>query len=124
MLTILPMLEQKDVVPYCQKLHKIYHPGFYLYVGKDKGKRLATGLFEIQKDHVQVVYYESEDPEDIHLLDGILRAGFHYADQHGIPSGMIPISFYKKQKKQLEQLNYPSQPLFDISNFFAKYKNC
>lgn len=124
MLTITLELSKDKVLEYTKKSKQIYDAGHYLYLAKDNGEVLAAGLFKIEGDMSYIAYYETTEEKDYHLFDGILRAGFNYAGDQGISTGMIPESFREQYTGFFERLNYPNQPMFEISNFFSKYKNC
>lgn len=124
MLTITPCLDKAAIAAYCKKCRKPWSAAFYLYRAENRGQVLAAGLFEVGGDQVQVMLYEAEDPADPFLFDGILRAGLNYAADQGIPNGFIPEDFRYAHRGLFAQLNYPIQPVFDITNFFQKYKNC
>lgn len=124
MLEITPCLDRQVLAKYCKKCTRIASAAFYLYRAMDGDEVLAAGLFEVQSDFVQVVYYESADPDDHFLLDGILRAGFHYAEQQGIGKGCIPDAFREDHRNLFSRLNYPPNIMFDITNFFSKFKSC
>lgn len=124
MLTIAPCLEKETVVSYCKKCRKVYSAAFYLYLAENRGETLAAGLFQVDSDSVQVVYYEGVDPADHFLFDGVLRAGLNYAAEHGIQNGLIPEEFRHTHRELFSQLTYPIHAQFDITNFFQKYKNC
>lgn len=112
------------ILPYCKDVGRAYHPGYYLYVAEDSNETLASGLFEIKADSVETVDYRGVDAEDFSLFDGILRAGFNYAGEQGIPKGFIPEGFRAQHKDMFDKLNYPNESSFSIENFFSKYKNC
>lgn len=124
MLTITPCLDRLTVASYCKKCKKVYSAGAYLYRAENRGELLAAGLFEISADRVEVLLYEAQDTADVHLFDGILRAGLNYAAEHGVENGLISEMFYFQHVSLFNQLNYPADPLFNITNFFRKYKNC
>lgn len=124
MLTITPSLEKQTVAAYCKKCKKVWSDGCYLYLAESRGEVLAAGLFEAGGDKVRAVYYEAADPSDRTLFDGILRAGLNYAAGQGIENGLIPEEFRSRHQELFAALNYPAQPLFNITNFFRKYKNC
>lgn len=124
MLTITPCLDKQAIAAYCKKCKKPYSAAFYLYRAENRGQVLAAGLFEVGGEEVCAVLYEAEDPSDHFLFDGILRAGLNYASEQGIPNGHIPEDFRYLHRELFAKLNYPIQPVFDITNFFQKYKNC
>ena len=123
MLEIIPNLDDKLLAVYCKKCGKLHGPSFYLYLAIDRGETLAAGLFEVESNRVNVVYYESVE-EDPHLFDAVLRAGLNYAAEHGISKGYLPEPFRSHHRTFFAKLNYPPQSLFDITNFFRKYKSC
>ena len=59
MLEIIPNLDDKLLALYCKKCGKLHGPSYYLYLAIDRGETLAAGLFEVESDQVNVVYYES-----------------------------------------------------------------
>lgn len=124
MLTITPCLDKSIVSSYCKKCRQVYSAALYLYIAEDRGQSLGAALFEIGGDRVRIVYYEAADPADAFLFDGIMRAGLNYASQQGLANGLIPEDFRYTHRELFAKLNYPVQPLFDITNFFSKYKNC
>jgi hypothetical protein len=97
---------------------------FYLYIAENSGKTIASCLFEVGGDSVAFLLYECEDKDDYWLFDGMLRAGFNYAFEHGISTGCIPEEQRMRYAGLFARLNYPAAPEFDITNFFKKYKNC
>ena len=124
MLEIKPYLDRATVSGYCRKCGKPYSEAFYLYLAKDGGETLAAGLFEMQPDRVTALHYESTDPQDFFLLDGILRAGLNYASEQGVETGVLPEELRQAHKAAFERLNYPPECEMNIVNFFTKYKNC
>ncbi|MGI6404436.1 MAG: hypothetical protein ACOX0K_09600 [Oscillospiraceae bacterium] len=123
MLEIIPNLDDKLLALYCKKCGKLHGPSYYLYLAIDRGETLAAGLFEVESDQVNVVYYESVE-EDPYLFDAVLRAGLNYAAEHGITKGHLPEPFRSAHRAFFAKLNYPPQSTFDITNFFRKYKSC
>jgi len=123
MLEIVPNVDDRMLAVYCRKCGKLHGPSFYLYLAVDGGETLAAGLFEVESDKVNVVYYESRE-DDPYLFDAILRAGLNYASEHGITQGHLPEHFRGEHKAYFAKLNYPPQSTFDITNFFRKYKSC
>lgn len=124
MLTITPCTERDTVLAYCKKCRIPLDAGHYLYLAENRGERLAACLFEIGGDRVQVLLYESAEPGDAFLFDGVMRAGLNYAAGQGVENGFIPEQFRFLHRALFAKLNYPLQPLFNITNFFNKYKNC
>lgn len=124
MLSIKPYEDKAAIVSYCKKCKKLYSEALYLYLAADGGDVLAAALFEVGGDTVQVVYYESTEPEDFYLFDAVLRAGLNFASEHGLSNGHIPEQFRQKHNALFAKINFPIQPTFGISNFFQKYKNC
>ena len=123
MLEIKPYADSKLLAEYCRQCGKISGPQFYLYLAKEGERLLAAGLFEIDSNSVDVVFYEG-DEGDAWLLDAVLRAGLNYAASHDIPTGRLPEEFRREHRALLAKLNYPPQAEFGIANFFRKYKNC
>ena len=123
MLEIQPSTDLKLLAQYCGRCGKIPGPQFYLYLAKEREQLLAAGLFEIGPSSVDVAFYQG-DESDAWLLDAVLRAGLNYAAGHGITTGRLPEEFRQTHSALLAKLNYPPQAEFDITNFFAKYKNC
>lgn len=124
MLEITPCLDDKLLIAYCRKCDRLPGPAFYLYLAENRGEIQAAGLFEVESDRVNAVYYESIEREDAYLFDAVLRAGLNYAAGQGIPKGCLPEAFRDRHRELFAQLNYPPQSVFDITNFFSKYKNC
>lgn len=124
MLTITPCLEKEPVQAFAKKCQKVYHAGMYLYQAVERGNVVATALFEITSELVQICYYEADEPDDHFLFDGVFRAGLNYAAEQGLETGLIPESFCARQSRLLAGLKYPMQEAFNITNFFQKYKNC
>lgn len=124
MLEIKPCTDKQTILPYCKKAGLPYTEAFYLYRALDSVKVLAAGLFQVGGNQVDVVLYESGEPGDHFLFDAVLRAGLNYAASFDIQSGHIPEPFRQRHEKLFEKLNFPPDPVFGISNFFTKYKNC
>jgi hypothetical protein len=124
MLEIKPSTDIKRVAGFCRKLGRVPSEAYYLYTAENAGKSLASCLFEVGGEAVTFLLYECEDKNDYWLFDGILRAGFNYAFEHGINTGRIPEEQRHKYEGLFAKLNYPAAPEFDITNFFKKYKNC
>ena len=122
MLTISPILDRVGVVPLCREAGVPYTGAFYAYRAENRGTILAYALFEVLDDSVRVVSFQGQ--EDADLFDGLLRAGFQYAGKEGIETGWIPETFRQTHHTRFAALNYPAAAQFDITNFFAKYKNC
>ena len=123
MLEIKPSTDLKLIAEYCGQCGKIPGPQFYLYLAREGERLLAAGLFEIDSNSVDAVFYQG-DGQDSWLLDAVLRAGLNYAASHGIPTGRLPEEFRQAHSALLAELKYPPQAEFDITNFFSKYKNC
>lgn len=123
MLEIKPCLDKPAVAAYCRDQGKVYSEAFYIYEAVSRGDTLAAALFEITSNEVSVFHYRG-DEGDFALFDGVLRAGFHYAEENGIPQGFIPGEFRELHKSLFDRLSYPIQEKFSIANFFLKYKNC
>ena len=123
MLEVKPSTDPKLLAEYCRQCGKIPGPQFYLYLGREGERLLAAGLFEILSSSVEVVFYRG-DEQDVWLMDAVLRAGLNYAARHGIPTGRLTEEFRDTHSALFAKLNYPPQAEFDITNFFAKYKNC
>ena len=123
MLEITPSFDAGLLAKYCKQCEKLPGPAFYLYLAKDREAQLAAGLFEIFSDRVEAVFYEG-DGDDPHLFDAVLRAGLNYAAGQGIQTGRLTEGFRQRYAALFAPLNYPDWPEFDITNFFAKYKNC
>jgi|GEM_PF-591578 len=123
LLEIRPCLDKPVVAAYCKKCGKIPTEAFYVYLAANRGETLAAGLFEITSTQVCALLYESGE-EDAFLFDGVLRAGLNYAAEYGIPNGFIPEEFRLLHRDKFQNLSYPIQQKFNISNFFAKYKSC
>lgn len=124
MLEIKPSLDNRLIAAYCKKCGKLPGPEFYLYQATNRGEQLAAALFEVTSDRVSVLWYQAEDEGDFYLLDAVLRAGLNYAAEHGISTGCLPEEFRQAHSASFAKMNYPAQSVFDITNFFAKYKNC
>lgn len=124
MLEVVACVDKQELVKHCKNLKIPYSEALYLYVARDKDETLAAGLFEVESNGVRTLYYEAQDPADAWLFDAILRAGFHYASEHGITNGTIPETFRSEHRGLFSKLNFPAQATFDITNFFKKYKNC
>lgn len=124
MLEIKPCFDIPTLAVYAKNCGKAPGESLYLYMAKDGGETLAAGLFEVQSDKVCTLFYESADPDDIFLFDGILRAGLNYASEQGIETGCIPEDFRQSHKNKFARLNYPPETEMNIVNFFNKYKNC
>lgn len=124
MLEIKPCLDKQTMIGYCKKCKRAYSEAFYLYLATNRNHVLAAGLFEVGSEEVQAVYYESTEPQDAFLFDGILRAGLNYAAGQGIENGRLPEDFRQSFHDLFAELNYPAAPVFNITNFFQKYKNC
>lgn len=124
MLTITPSVEKAVVAEYCKRCKRPYSEAFYLYRAEDRGETLAVCLFEVGASEVRVLLYEGADQDDLYLFDGLLRAGLNYASEHGIENGCIPEEFRQRHEALFAKLNYPVQRVFNITNFFSKYKNC
>lgn len=124
MLEIKLCLDRTKLSEWCKDAGHAYSEAFYAYVAENRGQELAVGLFNVSSDYVEVVWYRSQDNADVYLFDGVLRAGFHYADDQGIEQGSIPEDFRRGHRQAFDKLNYPVSELFNIVNFFAKYKNC
>lgn len=124
MLEIKPCTERKKIAEYCKKCGELPDEAFYLYLAVSREEQLAACLFKVSGDCVTARFYECADEGDYWLFDGMLRAGFHYAYEQGIPTGCIPESFRAERQRLFSKLNYPITPEFDITNFFKKYKNC
>ena len=122
MLTISPVLDRAGVVPLCREAGVTYTGAFYAYRAENRGTTLACALFEVLDDSVRVVSYKGQ--KDVDLFDGLLRAGFQYAGKEGIETGCIPEPFRQAYHTRFAVLNYPAAAQFNITNFFAKYKNC
>jgi hypothetical protein len=124
MLEIKPSTDKKRIAAFCRRLGKLPSEAFYLYTAENAGETLASCLFEVGGEAVAFLLYDCVDMNDYWLFDGMLRAGFNYAFEHGIVTGIIP----EEQRAQYEglfaKLKYPAAPEFDITNFFKKYKNC
>lgn len=124
MLSITVCLDKPTIISFCRRSKKPFSEAFYLYRAQNGEQVLAAALFEVNGDHVSVISYETEAPDDLSLFDGMLRAGLHYASEQGIETGCIPESFRFVHRDLFAKLNYPISPTFNITNFFNKYKNC
>lgn len=124
MLEIKACTDKRQVTAYCRKCGRVPGEDFYLYLASDGGEALASALFQVLSAEVRVLYYEAADPQDASLMDGVLRAGLNYASRFGIPKGCIPEALRYEHRALFAQLNYPTAQVFDILNFFQKYKNC
>lgn len=124
MLTIALCEDKKTIQSFCKKCKRPFSEALYMYIAKDGETILGSALFEVCSDSVQVVLYDAEDQEDFFLLDGILRAGLNFAALQGIENGHIPEQLRQEHRNMFQRLNYPIQPVFNITNFFSKYKNC
>jgi hypothetical protein len=124
MLEIKPNLTKPAIAGACRQCGRAYSEAYYLYTAADGGEVLAAGLFEMRSDRVVAVHYESTDPGDHFLFDGILRAGLNYAAGQGVELGLIPESFRQENRHCFEKLRYPPEREWNIVNFFQKYKNC
>lgn len=124
MLTITPCMEKQMLLSYCKKCRKPMTAGHYLYLAQNRDQMLAACLFEISSNQVEVLLYESYEPDNAFLFDGVLRAGLNYAARQGVEDGIIPEQFHFAHQHLLDKLNYPLCPMFNIVNFFQKYKNC
>lgn len=122
MLEIGLCLDKKAINAACKQAGRVYSEAFYLYRATDRGEVLASVLFEVLSDCVKTVCYLGGD--DPFLFDGLLRAGFHYAEGQGIETGWIPDEFRDAYAILFAPLNYPASQRFNIVNFFSKYKNC
>lgn len=123
MLEITPSLDEALVREYCKKCGRLPGPQHYLYVASDRGEAVSAALFEVQSDRVIALWYEGPE-DDAWLFDAVLRAGLNYASEQGIVSGYLPEAFRQAHGGLFSQINYPAQALFDITNFFQKYKSC
>jgi len=107
----------------CKHFGKIYGNEFYLYEALSSDEILGSILFEVKSSLVETVGY-SGPQGDFALFDGLIRAGLNYAEMHGIEAGGIPEPFRQEHQALFAHLNYPPQTVFNIVNFFGKYKNC
>jgi len=123
MLEVQPSTDPKLLAQYCRQSGKMPGPQYYLYLAKEGERLLAAGLFEIDSDSVDAVFYQG-DEQDAWLLDAVLRAGLNYAAGHGITTGRLPEELRQTHSALFAKLNYPSEAEFNITNFFGKYKNC
>ena len=124
MLEIKPSTDRLMIARYCKKCGIVPGEAFYLYTAADSGELLAAALFEVLSDRVSILHYETQEGQDPFLMDGILRAGLQYASRFGIENGCIPENLRYEHRALFAKLNYPAPPVFNITNFFAKYKNC
>lgn len=124
MLEIKPCTAKKKIAEYCRKCGKLPDESFYLYLALNRDELLAAALFEVGGESVKVLLYEAADEADHWLFDGMLRAGFNYAYDHGLATGCVPEAFRLSHRNLFAKLNYPVTAEFDITNFFRKYKNC
>ena len=123
MLSISLCRDTRRTAAACKDLGKIYGEEFYLYEAMNNDEILASVLFEVKSSLVEVVGYQGPG-DDFGLFDGLLRAGLNYAGLHGIEAGRIPEAFRHENRALFAQLNYPPETVFNITNFFGKYKNC
>jgi len=107
---------------FCKDFDKIYGNEFYLYEAADNQGFRGGILFEVKSYLVEAVGYNG--PNDRHLFDGLLRAGLNYAEKHGIEAGCLPETFRQSNHTLFAELNYPPETVFNIVNFFGKYKSC
>jgi len=107
----------------CKQFGQSYSDDFYVYRAENRGQIIATALFKIGKTDVSIVAY-SGPADDPFIMDGILRAGLHYAELYGIETGILSEEFRHCHRALFVALNYPSANTFNIVNFFSKYKNC
>lgn len=124
MLEIKPTTNTRVIAALCRKCGEIPDESLYAYVAASGSETLAAVLFRMESESARAVYYESTDQGDYFLLDGLLRAGFHFAAEQGVKTGCIPESFRQLHAEMFARLNYPAAHEFGIDNFFAKYKNC
>ncbi|WRS26823.1 hypothetical protein U6B65_10850 [Oscillospiraceae bacterium MB08-C2-2] len=124
MLEIKPCLEVQPVAAFCRASGRVYSGAFFIYQAMNRGEELGAALFEMQGDRIEAVAYRTTQPEDHWLLDGVLRAGLNYAAEHGIINGVLGVGFLESAYSLLEKLNLPRSSVFNIHNFFSKYKNC
>ena len=124
MLELKPSVDKQVILPYCRACGKLYSDAYYLYRALDGGAVLAVALFLVGGDQVDIVYYESAEEQDYSLFDAVLRAGLNYAASFGIALGHIPEAFRERHFALFRHLNFPPEPVFNITNFFQKYKNC
>ena len=123
MLSISLCQDNRRIAAACKSLDKIYGDEFYLYEAISGNETLGDMLFEVKSSLVEVVGY-SGPSDDFGLFDGILRAGLNYAEKHGIEAGCISEAFRHENRALFAHLNYPTEAVFNIVNFFGKYKNC
>lgn len=123
MLEITLCLEEKVLAEYCRQCGRLPGPAFYLYQARDRDKLLAAALFQVGSDQVDVLLYDSQE-DDVFLFDAMLRAGLNYAGDQGISHGCLPEAFRQEHGAYFKTLNYPAQAIFNITNFFQKYKRC
>ena len=123
MLSISLCTDNRRIAAACKSFGKIYGDEFYLYESVYNNEILGGILFEVKSCLVEVVGYQGPD-DDFGLFDGLLRAGLNYAEKHGIEAGCIPELFRYENRSLFIHLNYPPEIVFNIVNFFGKYKNC
>lgn len=123
MLEIRPVTDKNRILAACRESGRVYSDAYYLYEAVSGGEMLAFALFHIQGDQAEVLFYKG-DPDDAFLLDGIIRAGFHYADTQNLSYGKMSGGFRLEHFRLLQKLNMPVEEVFNIENFFSKYKNC
>jgi hypothetical protein len=126
MLTISLCRDTRRVAAACKRFGMIYSEAFYLYAAEGRDGTLAETLFEVKSAGVEAAGYHDYQNSggDPGLFDGLLRAGLNYAQTQGMEQGCIPEEFRREHGDLFAKLNYPAQSLFDITNFFSKYKNC
>ena len=124
MLEIKPTTDKQVIAALCRKCRLAPDESLYAYIAASGNETLASALFQMEADAAQVLYYESAEPGDRFLFDGLLRAGFHFAEEQGVTTGRIPEPFRQLHLRLFERLNYPITTEFGIENFFSKYKNC
>ena len=123
MLSISLCRDSRRIAAVCKSFSKIYGDEFYIYEAIGNGEMLGEILFEVKSSFVEASGYNGPG-DDFGLFDGLLRAGLNYAQKHGIEAGCIPETFRHENRALFARLNYPPEAVFNIVNFFGKYKNC
>jgi hypothetical protein len=124
LLEIKACTDRTQINALCKACGLLPSEAFYIYRAENGGEEIGAALFEVLSDSVHIVFYAAADPEDPWLFDGILRAGLNYAAQFGLEKGCIPEYLRYQHRALFSRLNYPSAQVFNITNFFQKYKNC
>jgi len=94
------------------------------YLAQDGPAPLAAAGFSVREQTVVLEQVRFFGQPDAPLLDGLLRAAFAYAQQHGNTHYLIPAVRRFCGGVDLEGMGYETGEKAAIQRFFEQVKNC